>query len=164
MSARFPSPYDVAVCALKTVRILTNVPAPNLLYAHESGQSPAEESSLLALVNTISALGLSKGTSESGALFEVSGSKLTSARWVRSAGTLLKPDTSFTPSSLRQKWNDIVDLSRPSYPSGPVDPSDVLAGLPKLGLNKAGQPTSLDSQVVVVTGAGAGSVCPLGQA
>ena len=146
------------------MRILTNVPAPNLLYGDQGEPSTAKEMSLRALVNTISALALSEGTDESGGLFEVSGSKAMSARWVRSAGTLLKPDASLTPSSVGQKWNNIVDLSRPSHPSGPVDPSDVLADLPKLGPNKAGQPVSLDGQVVIITGAGAGLVFALGQA
>lgn len=55
-----------------------------------------------------------------------------------------------------QKWKDIIDLSTPSYPSGPIDPADVLVPIPKLGPNKSGEPTSLDGQVVIVTGAGAG--------
>jgi hypothetical protein len=154
--APFPSPCCVAICARKDVRNLTDFLARNLLYAHQGGQGPPEIPSLHALVNTISVLSLSKSTSESGTLFEVSESNVTAARWARSAGTVLKPDTSFTPSSVRQKWNDIVDLSKPSYPSGPVDPSDVLADLAKLGPNKSEQSTSFDGQVVIVTGAGGG--------
>ncbi|KAK5046035.1 hypothetical protein LTR84_008822 [Exophiala bonariae] len=141
--------YNISTC------LVTDSP-PNLLYAHERRQGPFEIPSLHALVNTISILGLSKNESESGTLFEVSGSKVTAARWARSAGALLKPDTTFNPSSVRQKWNDIVDLSKPSYSSGPVDPSDVLANLPNLGPNKSGQHVGFDDQVVVVTGAGGG--------
>ncbi|KAK6376117.1 hypothetical protein LTS17_007368 [Exophiala oligosperma] len=128
----------------------------NLLYVNEDSQPQAEQPPPRAFVNTISALSLTRDTTESGTLFEVSGNKTTSARWVRSGGALLKPDATFTPASVWQRWNDILDMSKPSYPSGPFDADAELAYLPKLGPNKAWNSLSLEGQVAIVTGAGSG--------
>lgn len=126
------------------------------MYVNEDSQPQAEQPPPRAFVNTISALSLTRDTTESGTLFEVSGNKTTSARWVRSGGALLKPDATFTPSSVWQRWNDILDMSKPSYPSGPFDADAELAYLPKLGPNKAWNSLSLEGQVAIVTGAGSG--------
>jgi len=127
-----------------------------LLYSDKENQAGGSPVELHAVVNTVAALGLSKGTSDSGSLFEISGRKIASTRWVRSSGALLKPDTSFTPSAVLKKWDDIQDMSKPAYPTGPVDVAMALAGLPEMSPNQSAQPISFAGQAVVVTGAGAG--------
>jgi multifunctional beta-oxidation protein len=93
---------------------------------------------------------------ESGGIYEVGGGHVAKLRWQRSKGTLLKTDSSLTPSALLKKWDAIGDFSEPEYPTGSANFMELLESARALGVNEQGEEVSFKDKVVVVTGAGAG--------
>lgn len=95
-------------------------------------------------------------TSESGAIFEVGGGHCAKLRWERSSGQLLKCDDSYTPGAVLKKWDQVVDFSKPQYPSGPADFLTLLEESTKLSRNDPGEKIDFTGRVALVTGGGAG--------
>lgn len=95
-------------------------------------------------------------TSETGGIFEVGGGHVAKLRWQRSGGLLLKADDSYTPGTILNKWNKVVDFSDPQYPTGPNDFMTLLEESMKMGPNQQGEKLDFSGRVALVTGGGAG--------
>ncbi|KAI3398821.1 hypothetical protein diail_8512 [Diaporthe ilicicola] len=95
-------------------------------------------------------------TTETGGIFEVGGGHMAKFRWERSSGQLLKCDDSYTPGAVLKKWDQVVDFSKPQYPTGPNDFVTLLEDSQKLGPNQAGEKLDFSGRVALVTGGGAG--------
>ena len=95
-------------------------------------------------------------TSESGSIFEVGGGHVAKLRWERSSGQLLKCDDSYTPGAVLKKWDQVIDFSKPQYPSGPNDFLTLLEESTKMGRNDTGEKIDFTGRVALVTGGGAG--------
>ncbi|KAJ0113885.1 peroxisomal hydratase-dehydrogenase-epimerase [Diaporthe amygdali] len=95
-------------------------------------------------------------TTETGGIFEVGGGHMAKLRWERSSGQLLKCDDSYTPGAVLKKWDQVIDFSKPQYPTGPNDFVSLLEESQKLGPNEAGEKLDFSGRVALVTGGGAG--------
>ena len=93
---------------------------------------------------------------ETGSIFEVGGGHVAKLRWERAKGALLKTGPTLTPGAVLNKWADVGDFSKPSYPTGPADYMGLLEEASKLGDNKPGETLDFTGKVVLITGAGAG--------
>lgn len=51
-------------------------------------------------------------------------------RWERSDGAIFKTDASFTPSAVKQRWSEVIDFGKPSYPNAVTDVDSVVRMLP----------------------------------
>ncbi|POS69727.1 short chain dehydrogenase [Diaporthe helianthi] len=95
-------------------------------------------------------------TQETGGIFEVGGGHMAKYRWERSNGQLLKCDDSYTPGAVLNKWDQVIDFSKPQYPTGTNDFVTLLEESQKLGANQAGEKLDFSGCVALVTGGGAG--------
>ncbi|KAJ4389688.1 bifunctional hydroxyacyl-CoA dehydrogenase/enoyl-CoA hydratase fox2 [Gnomoniopsis smithogilvyi] len=95
-------------------------------------------------------------TSETGGIFEVGGGHMAKYRWERSNGQLLKCDDSYTPGAVLKNWDQILDFSKPQYPTGPNDFVTLLEESQKLGPNPQGEKLDFSGKVALITGGGAG--------
>jgi len=100
-----------------------------------------------------------EGPDATGKIFEVGAGFVAEVRWERSAGTIFKTDATFTPTAVRNKWNEAVDFSKPHYPKSVSDVDSM--GLLKAAKNAPPNPqfapeVRFDGQTAIVTGAGAG--------
>ena len=77
-------------------------------------------------------------------------------RWERAGGLLLKPDDSYTPSAILNKWDSVTDFSNPQYPTGPNDFMSLLEESTKMAPSAQGENIDFKGRVALVTGAGAG--------
>lgn len=91
-----------------------------------------------------------------GAIFDVGGGHAAQIRWQRANGQLLKCDETYTPGAVLKKWDQIVDFSKPQYPSGPNDFLALLEESTKMGPNEKGPEPDFKGRVALVTGGGAG--------
>jgi multifunctional beta-oxidation protein len=99
----------------------------------------------------------SSNTSENGGIFEVGGGHVAKLRWERANGLLLKADSSYTPSAILKKWDQVVDFSKkPQYPTGPNDFLTLLEDSMKMGPSEQGDKIDFTGKVALVTGGGAG--------
>ncbi|KAF8952132.1 hypothetical protein BDZ97DRAFT_1931228 [Flammula alnicola] len=95
----------------------------------------------------------------SGKVFEVGAGFIAELRWERSDGTIFKTDSSFTPSAVKVKWDELTDFTKPYYPQSLTDVDSVgkLEAAKKLPPNsQSSPPVRFDGQTVIITGAGAG--------
>ncbi|TEB34648.1 multifunctional beta-oxidation protein [Coprinellus micaceus] len=95
----------------------------------------------------------------SGKLFELGAGWIAEVRWERSDGAIFKTDASFTPSAVKQRWSEVIDFGKPSYPNAVTDVDSVgkLEAAKKLPSNPQATPeVRFDGQTVIITGAGAG--------
>lgn len=93
---------------------------------------------------------------ETGSIFEVGGGHIAKLRWERSKGALLKADSTLTPDAVLKKWDNVLDFSEPSHPTGPANFLDFLEEAQKLGSNDAGEKLDFSGKVALITGAGGG--------
>ncbi|KAH0585426.1 hypothetical protein H2248_008667 [Termitomyces sp. 'cryptogamus'] len=95
----------------------------------------------------------------SGKVFELGAGYVAEIRWERSKGTVFKTDVSFTPSAVKEKWDEITDFTNPDHPANvrDVDSQGKLELASKLPPNKqSSEEVRFDGQTVIITGAGAG--------
>ena len=52
----------------------------------------------------------------SGRVFEVGAGFIAEIRWERSKGAVFRADASYTPSAIKQRWEEITDFSRVEHP------------------------------------------------
>ncbi|KAI9217127.1 hypothetical protein BC828DRAFT_391945, partial [Blastocladiella britannica] len=100
-----------------------------------------------------------ESTPETGGLFEVGAGYVAKLRRERSDGAVFKADASFTPTAVAARFPEIIDFSRPSYPTS-ISETDWM-GLLERGTSLATNPNPapelrFDGRAVLVTGAGAG--------
>jgi len=93
---------------------------------------------------------------ETGSIFEVGGGHMAKIRWERAKGALMKPDDTYTPGAIIQRWNDVVDFSKPEHPQGPANFLELTEAALKLPANPPAEKLDFSGKVVLVTGGGAG--------
>ncbi|KAG8782717.1 hypothetical protein FRC15_006474 [Serendipita sp. 397] len=99
------------------------------------------------------------GPDASGKVFEVGAGFVAEIRWERSKGAIFKTDHTFTPSAVKERWQEVTDFSNATHPNGmgDMDIQGALEQSKKLHANKqSSPPVRFDGQTVIVTGAGAG--------
>lgn len=97
----------------------------------------------------------SSNTTENGSVFEVGGGYVAKLRWERSNGLLLKPDQTYTPSSILKRWAQVNDFSKPEHPSGASNMLTKLDDALKIKNNEQGPEIRFDDKVVLITGGSA---------
>ncbi|KAK0627772.1 hypothetical protein B0T14DRAFT_513330 [Immersiella caudata] len=139
--------------------IISNVIAPVAASRMTETIMPPDVLALMKpewVVPLVAVLVHKSNTNESGSIFEVGGGHIAKLRWERSSGQLLKCDDSYTPSAVLKKWDQVVDFSKPQYPSGPNDFLTLLEESTKMGRNEQGEKVDFTGRVALVTGGGAG--------
>ncbi|KAL5891353.1 bifunctional hydroxyacyl-CoA dehydrogenase/enoyl-CoA hydratase fox2 [Pyricularia oryzae] len=139
--------------------ILANVIAPIAASRMTETVMPPDLLALMKpewVVPLVAVLVHKNNTNETGGIFEVGGGHCAKLRWERSSGLLLKCDETYTPGAIIKKWNQVVDFSKPQYPSGPNDFLSLLEESTQLGPNDKGEPIDYKGRVALVTGGGAG--------
>ncbi|KAH8994975.1 peroxisomal hydratase-dehydrogenase-epimerase [Lactarius akahatsu] len=99
------------------------------------------------------------GPDASGKVFVLGAGYISEIRWERSRGVVFKTDNSFTPSAVKQRWEELTDFTNPEHPQGWEDNNIVekLEHSKSLPSNKqAAAEVRFDGQTVIVTGAGGG--------
>ncbi|KAG8802269.1 hypothetical protein FRC17_006438, partial [Serendipita sp. 399] len=111
------------------------------------------------VVPLVAALTHPNGPDASGKVFEVGAGFVAEIRWERSKGAIFKTNSSFTPSAVKEKWQEVTDFSNATHPNsmGDTDLQSMLEQSKKLPDNKqSSPPVRFDGQTVIITGAGAG--------
>ncbi|KAI0254957.1 peroxisomal hydratase-dehydrogenase-epimerase [Lactifluus subvellereus] len=99
------------------------------------------------------------GPDASGKVFVLGAGYISEIRWERSRGVVFKTDDSFTPSAVKQRWEELTDFTNPEHPQSLNDINIVekLEQSKSLPSNKQAAPeVRFDDQTVIVTGAGGG--------
>lgn len=138
--------------------ILSNVIAPLAASRLSAMAAPPEVLEKLNPQYIVALVGFLTHSScqENSSIFEIGAGYVANLRWERSRGLLMKPDHTYTPAAIRQKWSQIHDFSEADYPSGPTDMVQRLQEASKITTNESGPSIRFDGKVVLVTGAGAG--------
>ncbi|KAK1752076.1 peroxisomal hydratase-dehydrogenase [Echria macrotheca] len=139
--------------------IISNVIAPVAASRMTETIMPPDVLALMKpewVVPLVAVLVHKNNTSESGSIFEVGGGHIAKLRWERSSGQLLKCDQTYTPSAVLKKWDQVIDFSKPQYPSGPNDFLTLLEESVKMSPNEQGEKIDFTGRVALVTGGGAG--------
>ncbi|KAH7359516.1 multifunctional beta-oxidation protein-like protein [Pyrenochaeta sp. MPI-SDFR-AT-0127] len=97
-----------------------------------------------------------KSSTETGAIFEAGGGHIAKLRWQRAKGCLLKTDETFTPGAVAANWKDIVDYSKPEFPTGPANALELLEKSNQQPPNAKADEPDFKGKVALVTGGGAG--------
>ena len=108
------------------------------------------------VVPLVAVLVHSSNKQETGSIFEVGGGHVAKIRWERAKGALLRTGPSLTPGAIINKWKDVNDFSKPSYPDGVADFMGLLEQAMKLPDNEPGEKIDFTGKVALITGAGAG--------
>ncbi|GJJ08297.1 hypothetical protein Clacol_002508 [Clathrus columnatus] len=99
------------------------------------------------------------GPNASGRVFELGAGFVAEIRWQRSKGVVMKPDDTFTPSAVKERWNEITSFDQVEYPENMENQSittiyEQAKGAPP---NKQAEPNvRFDGKTIIITGAGAG--------
>ncbi|TFK50113.1 multifunctional beta-oxidation protein [Heliocybe sulcata] len=99
------------------------------------------------------------GPEANGKVFEVGAGYVAEIRWERSRGAIFKTDTSFTPSAVKAKWEEVTDFENSTFPNdmSEFDAKGTLEKAMKLPPNPQSDPeVRFDNKTVIITGAGAG--------
>ena len=103
-----------------------------------------------------------ESSTSTNSIYEVAAGFYGQIRWQRSSGELFKPDETFTPEAILNKYKDIFKFedkpfNKVSYPNQLSDYNRLVAESVKLPKNDQGnKKVSLKGKVVIVTGAGNG--------
>jgi multifunctional beta-oxidation protein len=93
---------------------------------------------------------------ENGSVFEVGGGHMAKLRWERAKGLLLKPDHTYTPSAILNRWPEVNDFTKPEHPNTVADMVTKLKESLKLKGSEQGPDIRFDGKVALITGGGAG--------
>lgn len=93
---------------------------------------------------------------ETGSIFETANGQVAKVRWERASGAVLRADTTLTPGAVLRRWNEVVDFSKPEFPTTTAAILDMLKASRILPANPSDEEPRFDGKVVVVTGGGAG--------
>ncbi|TDL25503.1 putative multifunctional beta-oxidation protein [Rickenella mellea] len=99
------------------------------------------------------------GPDASGKVFEVGAGFAAEIRWEKSKGAVFKTDSSFTPSAVKQRWEEVIDFTDAEHPEslGDIDHLSNLERASTLPANpQSSPPVRFDGRTAIVTGAGAG--------
>lgn len=99
------------------------------------------------------------GPDANGKLFELGAGFFAEVRWEGSQGVVFKTDHTFTPSAVKERWNEVTDFSNPQYPINNMsrDIGGKLESSKKMPSNKqSASPIKYTNQTVIVTGGGGG--------
>ena len=66
------------------------------------------------------------GPDASGKVFELGAGFMAEIRWERTKGAVFKPDESFTPSAIKERWAEISDFTNPDHPRALADTNVVV--------------------------------------
>lgn len=107
----------------------------------------------------VAALTHPDGPDANGKIFEVGAGFVAEVRWEGSEGAVFKNDESFTPSAVKERWNEVIDFSHPQYPINGMS-RDIMGKLEaskKMPSNKQSSTgIKYNNQTVIVTGGGGG--------
>ncbi|KAA1467466.1 multifunctional beta-oxidation protein [Dentipellis sp. KUC8613] len=99
------------------------------------------------------------GPDATGKAFVVGAGYVAEIRWERSKGVVFKTDESYTPSAIKERWEEITDFEGADHPQSLVD-NDIPAKLEQAKSLKANPQASpeirYDGKTVIVTAAGVG--------
>ncbi|KAF9886520.1 hypothetical protein FE257_011427 [Aspergillus nanangensis] len=100
----------------------------------------------------------SSNLNETGGIFEAGAGHFSKIRWERAAGAIFRPDDSFTPSAVLQKWDQIHDFAQGAeHPTAVANSMAHLRHAMTLPPNMQGkEEIEFKGRVVLVTGAGNG--------
>ncbi|KAH8109580.1 multifunctional beta-oxidation protein [Phellopilus nigrolimitatus] len=89
----------------------------------------------------------------SGRVFEVGAGFVAEIRWERSKGVIFRTDSSFTPSAVKQRWEQVTDFTDADHPADlrDFDPLTITAPNPQFSPE-----VRFDGKTVIITGSGAG--------
>lgn len=108
------------------------------------------------IVPLVAVLVHKSNTHENGGIFDAGAGHMAKLRWERSSGLLLKADDSYSPDAILKKWDQVIDFSKPQYPTGPADFLTLLEDSMKMGPSEQGEKLDFTGKVALVTGGGAG--------
>lgn len=108
------------------------------------------------VVPLVAVLVHSSNESETGSIFECGGGHIAKLRWERAKGGLLKTDDTLTPGAILNKWDDVNDFGKPSYPTGVANFMELLEEAQKLPSNPVADKLDFKGKVALITGSGAG--------
>ena len=129
--------------------ILASVVAPSLHATQVQTES---------VVQMVGNLVHRSNTGESGHLYEIGAGRCCKSRWQRSGGALLNPGPSLEPGALLNHWKAVNDFSKPAYPCGSANFTDIFAKAKRIAPSAPGKRLRLDGKVALVTGAASGYV------
>jgi len=99
------------------------------------------------------------GPDASGKVFEVGAGYVAEIRWERSKGVVFKTDNTFTPSAVKQRWNELTDFANADHPEtmADIDIQGKLEAAKNAPTNVQASPeVRFNGKTVIITGAGAG--------
>lgn len=142
--AREGAKYNILACAIAT------------FVAGSSTASISSTESEGLVLRSVAAIAHGSNSRETGHLYHVKGPKCRKLRWQRAAGAWLNPDAAMSAGSILNKWSDVNDFAKATYPTSSADFQAVLDKTTKLGHNAPGRDIRFDGKVILITGAGSG--------